>query len=222
MRPLSTTTILAVAGIVALLVVSTIVGTIVILGIGGQASAEAERQIRHAIAVDDAALHAKGIANDERGFLLSGNEQFLGTIAARTELARLAFEEAERTADGEQRPDVVRAREGFEEWVDMVSSTLAMYRAGSIEEAVAQSLGRSRELRLEYEEALIAADAHAVDTMRSAPESTETTWSWSLGFLVAYLVLVITVGVGLALAVLRRAAREGPLGRGGRGADVPG
>jgi methyl-accepting chemotaxis protein len=210
MRP-STSTILGIAGVIALLVVSTIVGSIVILGMGGQASAEAERQIRHAIAVDDAALHAKGIANDERGFLLSGNEQFLGTITARTELARLAFEEAVRTADDGQRPDIALAQEGFEAWIDAVSGTLAMYRAGNNEEAVAQSLGRARELRLEYEDALIQADAHAVGTMRSARGSTETTWSWSVGVLIGYMLIVIAIGVALAVAVLRRAGSERPL-----------
>lgn len=193
----------------ALLVVSAIVGSLAILGIGERASIETERQIRHAIAVDDASFHAKGIANDERGYLLSGNQQFLGEITARTELARLAFEEALRTADDEQRPGVVLARDGFEAWIDALSTTIATYQAGDVEGAVAMSLGDTRELRKAYETALIQADAHAVDTMRTAPDSTTTTSSWSVAVLIGYMLFVTAIGVGLAVAVLNHFPVDG-------------
>ena len=193
--------------IVATIVVVAIAGSIVILGLSGDASAEVERQVRHAIAVDDAALHAKGIANDQRGYLLSGNEQFLATIAARTELARIAFEEAERTADGGQRDAVMRAREGFEEWIGSMSQTLAMYRAGDVEAAVDHSLGEGRELRKAYEEALIEADAHAVDTMRDVPDWTASVRR-SLPALVAYVVVVVAIGAVATFVWIDRTRRR--------------
>jgi methyl-accepting chemotaxis protein len=226
----STGNVLAIGGVIALLVVSAIVGSVAILGIGERASAETERQIRHAIAVDDAALHAKGIANDERGYLLSGNEQFLGEITARTELARLAFEEAARTADDEQRSGVGLAEEGFEAWIDALSTTIALYQTGDVEAAVALSLGESRELRKAYEAALIQANAHAVDTMRTAPDSTASTSSWSVVVLIGYMMFVIAMGLGLAFAVLnhlagnsagdRARAKQGPEASGPPSASV--
>jgi methyl-accepting chemotaxis protein len=221
----STGNVLAIAGVIALLVVSAIVGSVAILGIGERASAETERQIRHAIAVDDAALHAKGIANDERGYLLSGNEQFLGEITARTELARLAFEEAARTADDQQRSGITLAQEGFEAWIDSLSSTIALYQADDVEAAVALSLSESRELRKAYEAALIQANAHAVDTMRTAPDSTASTSSWAVVVLIGYMMFVIAMGIGLAVAMLSHLAGgsarrpdtigEGPVEAGG-------
>lgn len=82
-------------------------------------------------AVDAAALAAKGIANDERGFLLSGDATFVTEASARTASARTAFGQAAAAGHTDAERAVIRvAQAQFESWVATVQHEFSQYRAG--------------------------------------------------------------------------------------------
>ena len=89
-----------------------------------------------------------GIANDQRGFLLGGNPEYLGEIRTRTDEARAAFTSASNYAAGAAQREAVReSRAGFERWLRVLHEDIAAYRSGSHEQAIAASLGSTRQLR---------------------------------------------------------------------------
>src|SRR5262245_13013790 len=89
--PLDVKVLAAVASLVVLLVIAVAIAITLVVTIGHNAS-QAERQARFTDAVKAAALHAKGIANDERGYLISGYTEFLAQKDGRVELALAAFD----------------------------------------------------------------------------------------------------------------------------------
>jgi methyl-accepting chemotaxis protein len=83
--------LIGVGSLLALLAVAVGLAVILIVSFEDDATGDARRHVLYATAINEAALSAKGIANDQRGFLLSGNPEYLGEIRARTTEARSAF-----------------------------------------------------------------------------------------------------------------------------------
>lgn len=192
----------AVAGLVMLLVIAIALAIVFIVALGNGANT-AERHARYSAAIDAAALHAKGLANDERGFLISGNQEFLTQMDVRAELARAAFAAAAEAADASQRLTVAEAREGFERWLDTLDTELATYQAGGTAAAIETSLGPSRTLRKAYEGWLADAKALGVDAFQDATASVSSASSFSVMVLLGYLVLAVAVAIVIALWVVR-------------------
>lgn len=192
----------AVASLVMLLVIAIALAIAFIVILGGNASA-AERQARYSAAIDAAALHAKGLANDERGFLISGSPEFVSQMEVRTELARAAFASAAEAADEGQRATATEAREGFERWLATLEDEVAAYRAGDEEAAVETSLGTSRTQRKSYEGWLADAKSLGVNGFQNATASVSSASSFSVMVLLGYLVLAVAVAIVIALWVVR-------------------
>lgn len=68
--------LVGIGGLLGLVAAAVLVAVLLIVGLRNDATALASRQVAYANAVDTAALNAKGIANDERGFLMSGRAEF--------------------------------------------------------------------------------------------------------------------------------------------------
>jgi methyl-accepting chemotaxis protein len=199
--------VLGAVGILVMLLVIAIalaVAFIIVLGTGANA---AERQARYSAAIDAAALHAKGLANDERGYLISGSTEFLAQIDVRTELARSAFASAAEAADSGQRSTIAEAREGFERWLDTLEGELAAYQAGDEAAAVETSLGTSRSQRKAYEGWLSDAKSLGVAAFQDATASVADASSRSVMILLVYLVVAVAVAVTVALWVVRTVLR---------------
>jgi methyl-accepting chemotaxis protein len=95
-----------------------------------------------------AAVNAKDIANDQRGFLLTGDPTFIHEADRRASDARAAFAVAATAAvDPAQRQAVSDARSGLERWVQAMRGEVAIFRAGDRRGAVAAPLGPDRALR---------------------------------------------------------------------------
>jgi methyl-accepting chemotaxis protein len=195
--------VLAAVGSLVMLLVIAIALAIAFIVVLGSGVGSAERQARYSAAIDAAALYAKAMANDERGFLISGSPEFLAQLETRTELARAAFASAAEAAEPGQRTTVAEAREGFERWLTVLEEEVTAYQAGDEEEAVETSLGTSRTLRHSYEGWLADAKSLGVDAFQDATASVTTTSSLSVMVLLAYLVLAVAVAVGVALWVVR-------------------
>jgi methyl-accepting chemotaxis protein len=129
-------------------------------------------------AIAAASLAAKGVANDQRGFLLTGDRKFIAELDRRIREARRAFAAAAETAVVSDQATAIRhAQHDFAVWTKSLRRELATYRSGDHDAAIGDALGPNRDLRKIYEawlgkaqelaDSAVAADAAAVDATSS-------------------------------------------------------
>lgn len=205
-QPADLKVVAAVAILVGMVAVAVALAVVFIIALTSGAS-EVERQARYAAAVDAAALHAKGMANNERGFLIDGAQGYITQIEGRAELVRAAFATAAEAADDTQRSTVAEAREGFERWLETLGEEVAIYQAGDEEAAIELSLGPTRTLRWAYEGWLADAAALGLNGFQSATASVAGASTASLLVLIGYLVVAGAAAVAIALWVIRAVLR---------------
>jgi methyl-accepting chemotaxis protein len=196
----------AAGSLVALLVVGVLIAALLMARLGDEATELTRRQVQYSTALSGAALNAKGIANDERGYLLSGNNEFLVEIDIRTGLARDYFDQAAEAADDAQSRRILQAYDAFERWLVALEEEVAMFRAGDREAARAASLGPTRDLRKEYE-ALLSTASLSESGVPNASASVSASATRSVMILLAYLVAAIIIGytvIAWAVRGLRR------------------
>jgi methyl-accepting chemotaxis protein len=197
-----------VGSLLALLAVAVGLAVVQIVSLEDDATDDAQRHVLYATAIHEAALSAKGIANDQRGFLLSGNPEYLGEIRQRTDEARAAFASAASYASGAEQLEAVRQSEaGFERWLRVLNGDIAAYRAGARQKAIDASLTSTRQLRKRYEESLRHTYTLGVRSIESATSSLSSSASRSVTILLAYLGLALMLGVAVALWVVRAILR---------------
>lgn len=196
----------AVATLVVMLVIA-IALAVALIGTLGHNANLAERQGRYTAAVNAAALWAKTLANDERGYFISGDLEFVNQMDGETELARAAFAAAAEAASPEQRATLAEAREGFERWLAAVRAEIAVYQSGDEEAAIASSLGPTRTMRHSYEGWLADASALGVDAFQDATAAVSGTSGLSILILVAYLAVAVVIAVAIAVWVVRTVLR---------------
>lgn len=161
-----------------------------------------ERNVPYATAISTAALNAKGMANDERGYLISGNREFLTEIEQRLLNVRTAFSIATISADGEAQIRAAdAARAGFERWVRVLEQELAMFKAGNRTAARRSALGPSRTLRKNYEASLAEAQSVAKIAIQQRRNSLASP-GWAI-ILLASLVAVLAVGLAVTFWLFR-------------------
>jgi methyl-accepting chemotaxis protein len=200
--------LIGVGSLLALLAVAVGLAVILIVSFEDDATDDAHRNVLYATAIHEAALSAKGIANDQRGFLLSGDPEYLSEIRTRTAEARSAFTMAASSAVGvSQREAVRKSRAGFERWLRVLNGDIAAYRRGSREQAVQASLGSTRQLRKSYEQSLAHAYALGVRSIEAATKSLSSSASRSVTVLLTYLAVALVLGVAVALWVVRAILR---------------
>jgi methyl-accepting chemotaxis protein len=200
--------LIGVGSLLALLAVAVGLAVILIVSFEDDATGDARRNVLYATAINEAALSAKGIANDQRGFLLSGNPEYLGEIRARTAEARSSFALAATYAVGAPQREAVReSRAGFERWLRVLNGDIAAYRRGSREQATQATLGSTRQLRKTYEQSLALAYALGVRSIESATTSLSSSASRSVTILLTYLAVALVLGVAVALWVIRAILR---------------
>jgi methyl-accepting chemotaxis protein len=183
-------------GLLALLAGAVAAAVILIIGLGNDTETFSERHVHYATAIHEAALNAKTMANHERGFLISGDPEFIEELDELTIDARVAFGSADRYAAGAlQREAANEAHAGFERWVRALNAELADYRAGFQKRAVETALGPTRELRKSYEQSLERAHAIGLSSIESASDSASASASRSVTILLVYLAVALVVGV---------------------------
>jgi methyl-accepting chemotaxis protein len=161
-----------------------------------------DRNVPYAVALATVALNAKGMANDERGFLISGDPQFLEELDQRLINARTALAEAASAADGEGQSQAVReAQAGFEEWVWAIQREFETFKAGDRESAVSASLGSGRTLRKNYEAMLEKAQVAATTAIQLRRNSFASS-GWVI-VLLACLLVMVAIGFGLTFWLAR-------------------
>ena len=193
----------AIYALLTLLTVSVLVAVLMLVDVKRHSTQLVDRQVEYATAIDEAALLAKAMANDERGYLISGRREFFDQHVRRTDNARAAFAMALSQSTGAAEHQAVeRARVGFERWVAALEVEFARFQAGDRSGAVSTSLGRTRALRKTYESSLVEADALAVGGIEAARHSVTSAWSRFSMILLVYLAGALAVGFGIALWIL--------------------
>jgi methyl-accepting chemotaxis protein len=196
--------LIGVGCLLALLAVAVGLAVFLIVSLENDATNVSHRHVQYATAVHEAALSAKAMANEQRGFLLSGNPEYVEQLKADTVAARSAFAAAESYAVGAaQRETLAEARAGFERWLRALRADIAAYRRGSEGHAIQASLGSTRQLRKTYEQSLADAYAIGVRSVESASSSLSSSASRSVAILLVYLAIALLIGVGLTLWVVR-------------------
>lgn len=179
-----------------------VVATITVVSLSRDHSVLQDHNVPYAVAISTAALNAKGIANDERGFLISGERKFLDEIEQRLLNVRNAFSAAAIAADGDiQRRAVDDAQAGFERWVWALQRQFKTFQSGDRKGATKAALGPGRALRKDYEASLTEAQSVATTAIQLHRNSLASS-GWVLTLLGA-LVLTLVVGSGVTFWYMR-------------------
>ena len=199
LRPrLATRVVLALGGLLALLIVAITVALVVVVIVRRDESSLSDRDVPYTSAVAAAALNAKGIATDQRGFLLTGDRSFIAEAEQRISEARTAFATAQQqAANATQRDAVRRASLGFENWVQAVENEFATYTAGNRKAAISASFGSERQTRKAYEQSLATAQAAGQRSIDAATVSAHATSARSQVILVATLIAAVVAGTAI-------------------------
>jgi methyl-accepting chemotaxis protein len=199
-----TQVLIGVGSLLALLAIAVGVAVVLIVSLEDDVTRRSHRHVLYANAIHEAALSAKGIANDQRGFLLSGNPEYLDEIRTRTAEARSAFTLASSyAAETSHQEAVQKSYMGFERWLRRLNRDIAAFRRGESERAVEASLGSTRELRKTYEQSLAHAYALGVRSIDEDTSALSASATRSVTFLLAYLAIALVVGIAVALWVVR-------------------
>ena len=181
------------------------VGIVVAAAVGGLSLGKIDElrqsrqlEIGHAVpyitGLQNAALAAKAAANDERGFLISGEQKFRDEVQERLAKVRASLAQADGAATtAEQRQAVAKIRQGIEGWFAAVGKELDQY-ATDKPGAIKAAFGPNRDLRKAYEKLLDAETTAAADQLRRGQDFTRAVRAARL----QVLVLLLT---GLALAL---------------------
>jgi methyl-accepting chemotaxis protein len=137
-----------------LVVLAGVAGIQAVAGIGRLQSAQhkgADRSVPYLTGLFDASLAAKAAANDERGFLLSGDAKFAIEAVGRRDVERAGLTRARAAAADPAAVAAVDAvGSGLDTFNTALDEELALYRTDRVA-AVARALGPNRDLRKAYE-----------------------------------------------------------------------
>jgi methyl-accepting chemotaxis protein len=213
---------LGVGSLLALLAASMLIAIVVVVSLKADERHLNDRDVPYASAVADAALNAKGIANDQRGYLLTGDPKFIHEADRRISDARTAFAAATRAAlDPAQRQAVNDAHSGFERWVQAMHGEFATFQAGDHRASIAASLGPDRALRKTYEQSLARAQTLGASSIQSATSTITAASSRSVWLLVAWLLVGLVIGAAVAYWLVRSIAMPVARLTAILGADLP-
>lgn len=190
--------------LLALLAGMTLVALTLLVSLTRHEEHFSDRSVPYARAVDDAALAAKGVANDERGFLISGDRGFVAEAERRARRAEDGFAAAALAASGAaQYRAVLDARTGFRAWVASVRREFATYTAADRQREIAQSFGPNRDIRKGYEIALARAASLGSGAIRTADQRLAHATSRSIVILVGCLIVALLLGGAIATWIAR-------------------
>jgi methyl-accepting chemotaxis protein len=196
--------VLGIGGLLSLVGVSVLIAVVLVLGLRNDQMTLNDRSVPYANAIAVAALNAKGIANDERGYLITGDSRFTAQIPGRVRTARAAFATAANAAHSPaQYRAAVQAQAGFERWLDSVRAHVAGFRAGDRRRSTQLALGPGRALRKRYETSLAEAQTHAAEAIEAGRASVEQEASRSLRILIASLLVATAFGLVITWWLIR-------------------
>jgi WD40-like Beta Propeller Repeat len=199
--------VFGIATLVGLLAVSILIALVLVSGLGSEGERLGDRNVPYFSAIETASLAAKGVANDERGFLMTGEKRFVREANRRIEKARQAFLAASWSAsDADEAAAARAASAGFERWLGALHQEFASFDVGR-RAAIGAAPGPNRALRKRYEQSLSHAQALGAQGVKTATTSVDRTAEHSLTILLTCLGVALglgtAIGVWLVRAILR-------------------
>ncbi len=192
----------AIGLLLAVLAVSIVVAVVSIVSLRSDRTVLQDTNVPYSVAIATAALNAKGMANDERGYLLSGRQEFLDLLDQHLLNVRTAFAAAAFAADGARQHGAVdQAHARFERWVLAIRGQFKAFQAGRRAAAARAALGQGREQRRSYEVALVDAEAAGLTPIELKNNPLVST-GW-VAILLLSLLLAVAICVALTVWLLR-------------------
>jgi methyl-accepting chemotaxis protein len=123
------------------------------------------RTAPYVAAISAAATDMKGMANDERGFLMTGDSEFLGEISDRAKKISGELAEAKKAAPESDDVEAIETiTAGFEKWAKAADAEFTQYKTDP-KGAIKAALGANRDLRKAYEADLKGAIANGQEDL---------------------------------------------------------
>jgi CHASE3 domain sensor protein len=192
----------AIGLLLTVLAVSIVVAVVSIVSLRSDRTVLQDTNVPYSVAIATAALNAKGMSNDERGYLLSGRREFLDLLDQHLLSVRTAFAAAAFAADGaRQHGAVEQAHARFERWVLAIRSQFKVFQAGRRAAAARAALGQGREQRRSYEASLVDAEAAGLTPIKLKDNPLVST-GW-VAILLVSLLLAVAICVALTVWLLR-------------------
>jgi methyl-accepting chemotaxis protein len=205
--PIGFQVLLAAGGLLSLLAISMVLAIVLVMNLDRERTQQSDRDMRYVNAVAAAALNAKAVASDQRGFLLTGDPRFLAEANQRAGATRLAFAEAVgAAADPGQRRAISQARSGFERWGRALQTEVERFQSGDRQAAITASMGVDRALRKTYEQALANAQSMGASSIESARTSDAAASSRSVRILLICFLVALAIGSVMAFWLVRSIA----------------
>lgn len=198
------------AGLVALLALLVLVAGVAIALIVNlsRGDTRVKDDVPYTTAIASASLDAKSVANDQRGFLLTGDAMYLSEADQRVAAARRDFEAAVRAATTEEeRQAASESSAGFERWWTSAQAEFATYQRGDKQAAIAASVGPDRALRKQYEDSLQATRSLGQSSLQSATNWLPGSATRAVLILIGCLGVALLVGAVIAYWLLRQISR---------------
>jgi methyl-accepting chemotaxis protein len=206
--PIGFQVLLGAGGLFSLLVACIVLAVVLVMTVSNNQAELVNHDVPYASSVATAGLAAKAAANDERGFLMSGEPYYLAEANRNIAAARAAFATAAgNTKQAQERQAVVTAHAGFNRWVRAIRQEFALYLAGRPEQAIEAGLGANRELRKQYEASLARAQTLGAINIRASSNSTATSSSRSVTILLTALIVALAAGLAITVWLFRSVAR---------------
>jgi len=192
------------ATIIALVVCTVGAGLWGVLRLHEQGRVVAHETTPYLTNVASAAVSAKAAANDERGFLLTGDptysDEFNGRLSSIAEA--LAAADAAATTP-QQSAAIADITSGFTAWSELVKAEFAMYPTDP-ETAKALALGANRDARKAYEAAISTATELANEALTASIAAQDSTAVLVQRLLFGLLAVAIAAAVAVAVWMARQ------------------
>ncbi|MEU4220923.1 methyl-accepting chemotaxis protein [Actinoplanes sp. NPDC026623] len=190
------------AGIsVAGMLVTGIVSLVGISGLKTTRNDELNRAVPYITALNDAALAAKSGANDERGFLIAGDESFSAESLGRKETVDQRLASARGLGDAAEQAAIDEIKSGTDAWFTAIEAEFKTYPTDR-QAAIDASFGPNRDLRKAYEEKFTAETTRA-DAALIAGEAFDRTVTKTRTTVIVTMCVALLLSVLLALWVAR-------------------
>jgi methyl-accepting chemotaxis protein len=206
-RPLGLRIAAAFALLIALFLGSGLVTLNGLSGIDSSTKQLTERSVPYLDSLAAATTEAKATANDERGYLMTADKDFVDEIAGRRKEIAEHFKHARAVApDAKLRAAIDTVEKDFNAWNEAVDGEFKLYatdRPGAIELA----LGANRDLRKAYEASIESARASAAKTVTAARADAAGTVASSHTTTIVVLLVAVVVAIGVAYLLTRSVVR---------------
>jgi methyl-accepting chemotaxis protein len=207
-RPLGHQVIFGIAGFMLLIVSIVALAIALVVQLNHRETHLNSSDAAYLNAVQTASFEAKAIANDQRGFLLSGDTSFVDEAHSRVGTVRANFARAAAAATSiAERNAVEAASNGFDRWIATFETEVNTFNGGDHDAAIAASLGPDRELRKSYEQSLDTAQTVGTAKLHAADHSVSTAATQTVRLLIIGMVVALLIAVCIGEWLLRTIVR---------------